>query len=91
MAKGIQTKEQRTGAEHSRRERMLELYKKSPIPGDEILGNLGLFMRCSPAGFPATTVPARGPASTTASLCCARTCRRWQSGWRETATRPRRS
>lgn len=44
MAKGIQTKEQRTGAERSRRERMLELYKKSPVPDDETLGNLGLFI-----------------------------------------------
>jgi hypothetical protein len=44
VAKGIQTKEQRTGAERSRREQMLELYKQSPIPDDETLGNLGLFI-----------------------------------------------
>jgi len=44
VAKEIQTKEQRTKAERSRRERMLEVYRNSPIPDDETLGNLGLFI-----------------------------------------------
>ncbi len=44
MAKEIHTKDNRSAQELSRREKMTQLFQQAPIPNDELLANLALFI-----------------------------------------------